>query len=93
MNIRQALAVLAIVAGATGCARIEEAAMPAVAKINAAHPVTPEVRVAQERLLAILADDPKAIEAVKAEADVRMNLRALTCSKGLTSAVSTRSQR
>ena len=77
------LGTLAVCVGATGCSRLKEAAMPVATKINAAHPVSPEARSAEERLLTLLADDPQAIQAVKAQVDSRMTLRALTCSKGL----------
>lgn len=83
MRIQAMLATLAICAGEAGCSRLQEAAMPVAAKINAAHPVSPEVRSAEERLLILLADDAKAVDSVKAQTVSRMALRALSCSKGM----------
>jgi len=57
--------------------------MPVVDKVNAAHPVSPEVRIAQERLLALLSDDPRAAENARTQADSRMALRAMNCSKSV----------
>lgn len=83
MRILAMLGTLAVCVGVTGCSRLEEATMPVATKINTARPVSPEVRSAEERLLILLADDTKAVDAVKAQAVSRMTLRALTCSKGL----------
>jgi len=55
--------------------------MPIAAKVNAAYPPSAEVQVAQERLLALLGDDAKAKDDLRARADARMTLRALTCAK------------
>ncbi len=73
---------LALCVGAVGCTRLEEAAMPVAAKINAAYPVAPEVKLAQERLDALLADDAKALNELHNLAEAQMTLRALACSKG-----------
>ena len=55
--------------------------MPVAAKINAAHPVSPETRLAHERLKALLADDAGSLDDLAAQVHARMTLRALTCSK------------
>lgn len=65
----------------TGCSRIEEAAMPIPAKVNAAHPPSPDVRLAQERLFTLLTDDAAATQRTQALVDTRMDLRALNCAK------------
>lgn len=83
MRIQAMLAVLALCVGIAGCTRVEEAAMPVVGKITAVHPVSPELKAAQERLLALLADDGKAVDSLKAQTESRMTLRALTCSKDM----------
>jgi hypothetical protein len=81
MKVLAPLVALTLSASMAGCSRLQEAAMPIVDKVNAAHPVSPEVRLAQERLLAMLADDTEAVDTVHALARSRMTLRALTCSK------------
>ncbi len=83
MRHRAMTAALAFCAGAVGCSRIEEAAMPVAAKVNAAHPVSPEVKLAGERLMALLAGDAKAIESLRAQSESRMTLRSLSCSKNM----------
>lgn len=55
--------------------------MPVAAKINAAHPVSPETASARERLLALLADDRDAIDKVNTLSESRLTVRALSCSK------------
>ncbi len=65
----------------SGCTRIEEAAMPAPTKVNAAYPPPPEVQAARERLLGLLAGDTKQVDAVKAQIESRMSLRGLACSQ------------
>lgn len=81
MKIPKTLLALALCVGATGCSRINEAAMPVTDKINAAYPVSPEVRLAEERLLTLVADDGAALDDVKARVVQRMSLRALACSQ------------
>ncbi len=81
MRVRKYAVLMAICACLGACSRVQEVAMPVVAKINAAHPLSPEARLSEERLLTLLSDDPKAIELVKAKAESRMALRALTCAK------------
>lgn len=66
----------------TGCSRIEEVFMSAPAKVNAAYPVSPEVRLAQERLGSLLGDDAKALAELKGVSDAQLTIRALACSKG-----------
>ena len=83
MRVRNFLALLALCACVAGCSRVQEAAMPVVAKINAAHPVSPEARLAGEHLLMLVSDDAKAVDAVKAQMESRMALRALNCSKNM----------
>lgn len=73
---------LALCVGLAGCSRIEESLMPAPAKVNAAYPVSPEVRLAQERLTALLADDAKGQAELKILSDAQMTIRALACTKG-----------
>lgn len=68
-------------AGLAGCTRLQEAAMPVAEKVNAAYPPTPEVRLAQERLVGLLGADPKAVEALDAQIAQRLTLRALTCAR------------
>ncbi|MCA3217925.1 MAG: hypothetical protein ACK5UM_20090 [Pseudomonadota bacterium] len=84
MRFLMALAVLALCSSLGGCTRVQEAAMPVVDKINAAFPPSPEVKVAQERLSKLLADDAPAAEALQAQLEPRMALRALACSKDAT---------
>ena len=81
MRFMTALAGLAVCASLSGCTRVQEAAMPVVEKINAAFPPSPEVRVAQERLAKLLADDAQAAEALQAQLSSRMAMRALACVK------------
>src|SRR4051812_17675736 len=83
MRIRNLLAWLALSACATGCSRMQEMAMPVTAKINAAHPVSPAVKVARERLLALMPDDRKARDTLQAQTETRMDLRALNCSRNV----------
>jgi hypothetical protein len=83
MRIQNLLVSLAVCACATGCSRLHEMAMPVTAKINAAHPVSPEAKLARERLLALLPDDPKAVDTLEAQTESRMALRALSCSKNV----------
>ncbi|MBW8829666.1 MAG: hypothetical protein JF606_09595 [Burkholderiales bacterium] len=71
----------AFAAALSGCTRIEEAAMPAPAKVNAAYPPPPEVQAARDRLLGLLAGDTKQVDAVKAQIESRMALRGLACSQ------------
>lgn len=75
------LTTCAFVAVLSGCARIEEAAMPVAAKVNAAYPFPPEVQAARERLLGLLADDAKQADTVRGQMDSRTTLRALSCSQ------------
>jgi hypothetical protein len=75
--------VVAFCVAAAGCSRVEQAAMPVDAKVNAAYPVSPEAKLAQERLLALLAGDAKAIDNMKAQSESLMTLRALSCSKNM----------
>ncbi len=81
MRFLTALAGLALCASLGGCTRVQEAAMPVVKKINAAFPPSPEVKVAQERLSNLLADDAQAADALPAQLESRMALRALACVK------------
>lgn len=81
MRFQTALAGLALCASLVGCSRVQEAAMPVAAKINAAFPPSPEVRVAQERLSSLLDGDAKAAEALQTQLESRLTLRALACSK------------
>jgi hypothetical protein len=83
MRVRNFLALLTLCACLAGCSRVQEVAMPVVAKINAAHPVSPEARLAGEHLLMLVSDDAKAVDAVKAQMESRMALRALNCSKNV----------
>lgn len=57
--------------------------MPVADKVNAALPVSAEVRVAQERLAALLKQEPDALKAVEEQVDARMVLRALNCTKNV----------
>lgn len=70
----------AFVAALSGCARIQEAAMPVPAKVNAAYPPPLEVQAAGERLLGLLAGDTKQVDTVKAQIESRMAVRGLACS-------------
>lgn len=83
MKVWSSILLLALCAGGVGCTRVQEAAMPVVAKVNAAHPVSPEVRVAQEQLLMLLSDDPKAVDALKAQMESRLALRAMNCARNV----------
>lgn len=65
-----------------GCSRIDDAFMSVPAKVNAAYPVSPEVRLARERLDALLSDDAKALADLDAIAEAQLTIRALACSKG-----------
>lgn len=76
---RAGFASLLLAVALSGCARIEEAALPVTAKINAAYPVGPELRIAHEQLLALAGDDKKAADSIKAAIAARMDKRALTC--------------
>jgi hypothetical protein len=75
--------VLAVCAQLSACSRIQEAAMPVADKINAAYPVQPEAKLARDRLIALIANDPKAQKELGTVVDAQMTLRALTCAKGL----------
>lgn len=55
--------------------------MPVPAKVNAAYPVSPEVRAAEERLRQLLADNSAGVAELKAQLDARLTLRALNCAK------------
>lgn len=77
------LAAMVVCAMASGCTRVQEAMMSEPDKINAAYPVVPEVRIVQERLQALTADDSQAAKALQAQIDARMKLRALNCAKNV----------
>lgn len=79
--MRRMLTVLALCAATSGCSRIQEAMMPVAAKINAAYPLSADVRIAQERLLAMLAADGTALELATGQLESRLTLRALACAK------------
>lgn len=81
MRFLTALAGMAMCACLGGCTRVQEAAMSVPEKVNAAFPPSPEVRVAQERLLSLLADDSQAAEALQTQLESRLALRALACLK------------
>lgn len=72
---------LALCTALCACTQIEEMAMPVAEKVNAAYPVSGEVRLAQDRLHAKLAADAKALDAAKAQFASRMSLRALSCTQ------------
>lgn len=71
----------ALAATLSGCTQIEEAAMSVPAKVNAAYPPPPEVQVAIERLIGLLAGDTKKADAVRAQIEARMALRGFACSQ------------
>lgn len=71
----------AFAATLSGCARLQEAAMPVTAKVNAAYPPPPEVQVARERLTGMLFEDAKQADGVRAQIESRMALRGLQCSQ------------
>lgn len=75
--------VLALCVGVTGCSRLQEAALPVPAKVNVAHPVAAEVKLARERLATLLAQDTKALDEFTQLTDAQMTLRALNCAKGV----------
>ena len=77
------LAMLTLSLSITGCQRMQEAMLPVVDKINAAHPLSPEVQVAQARLFARVESDPGAKADLQTRTDARVNLRALVCTKNV----------
>ena len=83
MRVGVMLGVFVLCASVAGCSRIQDAALPMPIKVNAAYPVSPEVRIAQERLHALLAGDAQGVAALDAQTDARMTLRATICSKDI----------
>src|SRR4051812_15151679 len=81
MRLAVSTAALALSVGVAGCSRIGEALMPVTEKVNAAYPPSPEVRIAEERLLTLLGDDAKAKDDVRARSEARMALRGLACAR------------
>lgn len=65
-----------------GCERVSELTLSRDGKVTAAYPLPPEVRVAQEGLLNRLANDANGAQALKAQIDAQLQIRALTCSAG-----------
>lgn len=80
MRIAALAAAFGLCVGMTGCTRVTEMSMPVHEKVNAAHPPIPEVKLAHERLLAMLGEDPKARDLLENQVDARMQLRAQSCS-------------
>lgn len=68
----------------SGCSEISDVFMPAHAKVNKAFPPIAEVRVAEENLRAFIQQDKAARSSLDALYASRLELRALTCTQGLT---------
>lgn len=84
MNISVKAAIVAFGIAVAGCSRVDELLMSTADKVNAAYPVSPDVRIAQEKLLSLLAGAQPEVDALQAQVRSKMMLRALNCSQNVT---------
>ena len=67
-----------------GCSEVKDRFLPIPDKIGKAFPVNPKIRVAEEEVLALLRSTPDTLVSFEHEYRLRKELRALTCTLGLT---------